>query len=250
MSLYWVLTRTDGVRCVPSVVIESATADAVVNAAGREVFEALCDEVNLRAEDVYAGRFAKARAERRRSASECLWQGSVGEVSFDGQRVRFVVDGPVHGLKRLMLRTYLKACDATLGDSRCGVDLSTGGRTQALSVDAVRGRGSFVCNALIGSTQPWLAGGVRFTSGRNGGFAAVVRDFNAAEGSLVLDVPPPFAISVGDGVVLRVGCDKTFASCSGIFNNALNFRGCPSMPSAGTLFATPTLGDNNDGGVV
>ncbi|MDJ1305820.1 MAG: phage BR0599 family protein [Candidatus Midichloria sp.] len=41
----------------------------------------------------------------------------------------------------------------------------------------------------------------------------------------------PFTIEQGDNIEITVGCSKTFKVCSEIYQNAVNFRGEPHIPS-------------------
>jgi uncharacterized phage protein (TIGR02218 family) len=62
----------------------------------------------------------------------------------------------------------------------------------------------------------------------------------ASEGSqLTLQEPPPFAVVEGDLVEIREGCDKSFATCTGRFANARNFRGEPHLPGMDLLTRYP-----------
>ena len=50
---------------------------------------------------------------------------------------------------------------------------------------------------------------------------------------------PPFAPAIGDLVEIREGCDKSLATCSGRFANAVNFRGEPHLPGIDLLTRYP-----------
>jgi len=80
-------------------------------------------------------------------------------------------------------------------------------------------------------------GQLRWLSGANSGLASVVRASAGAE--LVLQEAPAFVPAAGDLVELREGCDRSLATCSGRFGNAVNFRGEPHLPGTDLLTRYP-----------
>lgn len=86
----------------------------------------------------------------------------------------------------------------------------------------------------------WFAGGVlTWETGANAGRSCEVRDWLQANARLTLFLPQPFAIEVGDGFRVHPGCDKRLATCSGRFNNVLNFRGEPYLPGQDAMLSYP-----------
>lgn len=70
-----------------------------------------------------------------------------------------------------------------------------------------------------------------FSSGVNAGASANVK--GAAAGvSLSLSYPLLNAPATGDAFTVYVGCDHTQNTCTVKFNNLVNFRGFPYVPSA------------------
>ena len=65
----------------------------------------------------------------------------------------------------------------------------------------------------------------------------------------LLEVPVR-ALGVGDGFVIRAGCDKQLATCRDRFANALNFRGFPSIPGQDAVLRYASSGDANQGVVL
>ncbi len=80
-------------------------------------------------------------------------------------------------------------------------------------------------------------GRLRWIGGANSGLESLIAACDGAE--LVLQEPPPFAIAAGDLVEIREGCDKSFATCTGRFANAENFRGEPHLPGMDLLTRYP-----------
>lgn len=56
---------------------------------------------------------------------------------------------------------------------------------------------------------------------------------------IVLMDAPPLTVQVGDTLTLETGCDHDVTTCSGKFDNIVNFRGEPTMNSAAELIETP-----------
>ena len=54
-------------------------------------------------------------------------------------------------------------------------------------------------------------------------------------GQLVLVLPMPYTIAVGNTYSLIAGCDKTFPTCRDRFSNVLNFRGEPYLPGLDSI---------------
>ena len=75
---------------------------------------------------------------------------------------------------------------------------------------------------------------------------------NSASGapahSVALWAPAGAAISAGDSFTVRAGCDKSFATCTGKFANAVNFRGFHLMPGNDFAISLPSRDGRNDGG--
>lgn len=132
-------------------------------------------------------------------------------------------------------RIYNRRCDAVLGDSRCGIDLSLpqyrAEGAVASVIDATRlslsGMPDFPANFFA-------HGRLTFLDGVNAGLSIDVHG-HAADGSemqVMLWLPLDTLPRAGDRTSLVAGCDKAFATCRTKFSNSENFRGCPHMPGA------------------
>jgi uncharacterized phage protein (TIGR02218 family) len=71
---------------------------------------------------------------------------------------------------------------------------------------------------------------VVWSSGANAGLALEIRGYDSGSRTLEVFVPPPFALAIGDGFEVYPACDKRFATCRTVWNNARNFRGEPHLP--------------------
>ena len=173
-------------------------------------------------------------------------KGHLGEVTRTGKTFRAELRGLAHRLNEPRGRLFQYACDADLGDARCGVSLSaaTGEVTGAednrtLSVTGLDGfeSGRFTRGKIV------------FTAGANEGVAAEVKRHAAAGGEVVLELwqTPPRTFEAGDTFEVMPGCDKSFATCREKFSNGTNFRGHPHMPGNDYVLAGVTEGGKHDG---
>ncbi len=179
--------------------------------------------------------------------------GAVGQIRRG--RMAFVAEvrSLAHVLGQTVGRAYQASCDAALGDGRCQVNLEAAafkGTGAVLSL--IRDRG-FVASGLGAFATGWFAAGtVEWTSGANSGRRAEVMMHEVADTGVAvtpLEVPVR-AIGVGDGFVIRAGCDKQLATCRDRFANALNFRGFPNIPGQDAVLRYAASGDANQGVVL
>lgn len=104
------------------------------------------------------------------------------------------------------------------------------------------GLGSFIAG--------WFdLGYVEWTSGANAGRKSEVSRHSLSSGAGIFELfeAPVRSIAIGDGFVIRAGCDKQFRTCKAKFSNAVNFRGFPHMPGDDTIIRYPNKGDANSG---
>ena len=80
--------------------------------------------------DIAAGLYDRAVLEAYRvdwtvpSVFVLLWRGTIVALSREGSAVEAKIGGPLHALEIVVGRTFQRACDAELGDSRCRVDIT------------------------------------------------------------------------------------------------------------------------------
>jgi hypothetical protein len=77
-----------------------------------------------------------------------------------------------------------------------------------------------------------------FTSGANAGRTIEVKTWTLSTSAIVLKLPAPRDIEVGDTLSLIAGCDRTEARCLEL-DNILRFRGFPDVPTGGEMLKTP-----------
>ncbi|WP_439632441.1 DUF2163 domain-containing protein, partial [Shinella sp.] len=136
-----------------------------------------------------------------------------------------------HRLDQVRGRIYGHRCDAVLGDSRCGKDVSTSAFRATVTVSAVLDDMRLRVSGLSGFSDRFFRYGVlMFTSGAAEGLTADIEDQRKVGGELTFWQPVPVGVAVGDTMLVTAGCDKRFSTCKAKFANALNFRGFPHMP--------------------
>lgn len=181
--------------------------------------------------------------------SECVWAdptlgarpvrgGRLGKVTYDGETWRAELLGLTEALQANLCRVVSPACDAILGDARCGKNLAA--FTHALTVTAVTSRRQFAASALAQAAGYFDFGLVQWATGANAGASHEIKQ-HLAGGALTLFLPAPYAIAVGDTGSVIAGCDKTRATCRDKFANVApganqGFRGYPDAPSDDKVF--------------
>jgi uncharacterized phage protein (TIGR02218 family) len=161
-----------------------------------------------------------------------LLAGELGEVRLQDGEYKADLRGAAARLATAICPETSPECRAELGDKRCRVDLA--GRSVLARVEQVDGA-ALVMDQVIGPDFLW--GRARFLSGANCGLVTVIVGVNA--GGIALREAPGAPIQPGDRIELRHGCDKSFATCSGRFGNAENFRGEPHLPGNDLLTRYP-----------
>lgn len=164
-----------------------------------------------------------------------LRTGNIGNVQ-TGRGI-FVAElrGMMQRLQQSIGRLMMPACNADLGDSRCGINLgSFSNGTASGSVDSVSSNRQFVDAGLAQATG-WFDGGlVTWTSGLNSGLSMEVKTFTSG-GTVVLFLPMPYTVAASDTFTITAGCDKSLATCRDKFSNVINFRGFPHLPGIGRI---------------
>jgi len=180
-------------------------------------------------------------------------RGAIGQVRRG--RLAFVAEvrSLAHVLNQTVGRTFQHACDAELGDARCGVDLDDPAFKGAGSVVALTGDRSFTASGFGGFGADWFTlGRLTWTSGANVGRTSEVASHTVRAGDrhLALLEAPVRPIAAGNDFVVRAGCDKRLDTCRDRFANVTNFRGFPHIPGQDTVIRYPNRGDANSGEVL
>ncbi|MFM2279453.1 MAG: hypothetical protein RLZZ444_1684 [Pseudomonadota bacterium] len=210
----------------------------------------------IRPEEIAAGLYDGARVDLYRvnwqaPAQRLLLQHfEIGEVERSDGLFRAELRGLSHRLGQTRGRIYSSRCDAMLGDSRCGVDLSAGFRATG-AVISVPAQGRIIVSGLDDEAQNrFRLGLLTFTSGVLAGRRFDIQSHRTVAGSVNLEfwLPPATLPEVGDTFSIVAGCDKSFDMCRSRFSNSLNFRGFPHMPGADFTYSYADGEIEHDGG--
>ena len=270
----WRLTRRDGTRlgftdhdrdlAFDGTTFEAAagfTASEIKDSVGLAVdnlsVESALSSTHLSDHDLAAGLYDDARIEIWRvnwsatSQRVLMRAGSLGEVRRSGPAFSAEIRGLAHYLQQPQGRLYQYACDAQLGDARCGIDLTSSSYRATAVVTAVTSARQFSVSGLSAYATDWFTRGLcRFSSGTNQNSAIEIKRHTLAADIASLELwqalaDPPL---IGDTLIVTAGCDKHFATCRDRFQNAANFRGFPHMPGNDFLATVARPGDTtNDG---
>jgi len=166
--------------------------------------------------------------------------GSLGEVRRGGSAFTAEIRGLAHLLQQPKGRVFQYACDADLGDARCGIDLDqpvyrgTGAVLVATSSRLITVAG------LAAFADGWFTHGLlTFTSGANAGRSSEIKHHGLSDTTATIELWSAMsaAITAGDTFTITAGCDRHFATCRSRFANSANYRGFPHMPGNDTLAA-------------
>lgn len=144
-------------------------------------------------------------------------------------------------LNSSLIELYSPACRATLGDARCGVDFgSASPYIVSGSVTALTDRRIFGDSSRVEATDVFAYGLLTWTGGAsagglNTGLSMEVQSYDPVTDIITLFLKMPYAITIGDTYEMRWGCNKSAVSCKNKFNNFVNFRGEPFIPSPDQL---------------
>ncbi len=217
--------------------IESGSSLAVDNLD----VEGLLDSSGITEADLLAGKYDYAEIEIFKINYEdasmgkiTLRQGWLGEITIREGKFVAEIRGLMQKLNNRIGELYSPGCRANLGDARCKVSMT--GYTRTGSVTATAGRQSLTDTARLESTGFFNQGLLTFISGLNAGLSMEVREFS--QGNILLTLPMPFDIAVGNSYTITAGCDKNFQTCVSRFNNAVNFRGEPHVPGTDKILET------------
>ena len=163
-----------------------------------------------------------------------LRKGWIGNVKTG--RTIFVAElrGMMQPLQQSIGRIYTAACDADLGDARCGVTLASYTVTGSVTT-ATSGR-VFTDTARTEADNYFAGGLITWTSGDNDTYRMEVKSSTSA-GVVTLQQAMPNATVIGDTYSLSAGCDKLLETCKTKFNNVINFRGFPHVPGQDKMIA-------------
>ncbi len=269
----WTLTRSDqtvlgftdhdrpvevaGVTCDPGT---GLSAGAIETASGFAVdntdVSGVLDSEKIREQDLQAGLYDGAEVRVYRvnwadpAAHALMHVAKLGEIARGKLGFTAELRGLTDALNVERGRVFQYACDAELGDARCGVDLSDPAFSASATVTQDVTAKRFATSGLEAYQEGWFTGGLlTWTFGANAPALGRVKQHTVIDGSHWLELwePAVSPIAASDTLDIVAGCDKTAPTCREKFANFINFRGFPHMPGNDFLFSYPAVGEDNDG---
>jgi uncharacterized phage protein (TIGR02218 family) len=169
----------------------------------------------------------------------------IEETKTDGVKWEAKVAGLLLRLSNSIGSVYSKDCEYRLGDSRCGVDLTSFTETGRSVVAVTDDHLSFTSDAT-GADGRYDFGVLTWTSGLNTGLSREVKTYLNSGGAIELQVETGKEIQIGDQFTIVAGCDNTIATCSAKFSNHLRFGGYPFIPGNDQMLQTPNSKTSED----
>jgi uncharacterized phage protein (TIGR02218 family) len=163
-----------------------------------------------------------------------LRRGELGQVSYSEGVAAAEFRGLTRRLENAIVETYTPTCRYDLGDSRCGVNLTS--YTATGTVTGVTDRAAFTASALSGADDLYTFGKLTWTAGANAGLSMEIKRQQVG-GVITLALPMPYAIAAGDTFSAVQGCNKLLKTSSGYtgdckvkFSNVVRFGGFAEVP--------------------
>ncbi len=273
LATCWLITRTDGVVLgftdhdetlsfgghdyVPANGLDgSGQSQALGPQVDTSEVTGVLSSAAISENDILLGRYDGATVETWRvnwrdvSQRALLSRATIGEITREDGAFRAELRSGQQALNQVRGRIYSALCDATLGDARCGIDLTNPLYSGTATVTAVRDRNRIAVSGLGAFDVGW------FTLGRanwNSGARAALKDAilaHSREGSddiLAFGTPVGDNVIVGDTLGVTAGCDRQFTTCRDRFANVANFGGFPHIPGNDFVLSYPQAGDPLDG---
>ena len=178
------------------------------------------------------------------------FRGRVGEITRQAGQFQVELRGLTDLLNQPTGRTYLRTCAAVLGDARCRVDTEDPIYAVTLPVLAQTDLRE-IAVAQGPFTDRWFEQGrLKVVTGAGAGLTVGIKEdrIDGGHRRIVLWQALRAEVRAGDTVRLIAGCDRRAETCREKFDNIVNFRGFPDMPTDDWLTAVPRSADAGDGG--
>jgi len=126
-------------------------------------------------------------------------------------------------------RLWQSSCTHVFGDAMCLFNRSS----LAAMFSAANGSTTTVIQGAPTTATPYAQGTIIGITGGNAGYSRTISSF-VSGGTLTVKLAFLSSVAVGDQFQLLPGCDRTLATCTNVFNNALHFGGFPYIPTPET----------------
>lgn len=159
-----------------------------------------------------------------------LFGGRVSDTNVSRTNATLTIKSELELLDTQLPRNlYQASCIHTLYNNGCALNKAAFAVTGTVTSSSL----TSINTTLNNTTDYFTLGTIKFTSGANNGVTRSVR--YQSGGAFVFALPLVSAPTPGDTFVAHPGCNKTKDTCQSKFNNVVNFRGFPYVPTPETV---------------
>ena len=207
-------------------------------------------------DDILLGRYDGAVVETFRvnwrdvTVRDLARRSTIGEITREDGQFRAELRSGQQALNVSQGRLYQSLCDATLGDSRCGIDLADARYRASASVIGVRDRYRLAVAGVSAFDEGWFGfGTAQWSAGRRIDLKDQILGHARVGGVDIFSFAVPVGdwVVAGDALVVLAGCDRRFNTCGIKFANTSNFRGFPHIPGNDFVLSYPHPGSPLNG---
>lgn len=156
-----------------------------------------------------------------------VFSGFFGRISFDDSQYQVELYSAGDALSTKFGDIYSSSCRAEFCDKKCKLDIKD--FTFYAAVISTVNEHEIMLK-LDDKVSNDFTGGIFEYKDKNN-FTKVVEIFHHQDNLFKLKDKVDQKFSFGDRVILKLGCDKKFKTCKNSFNNIINFRGEPHVPT-------------------
>lgn len=156
-----------------------------------------------------------------------IFSGSFGKISFDDNQYQVEVYSISDSLSNKFGDIYSSSCRAEFCDKKCKLNIEN--FTFTAKVISVVNEHEFILQLDEKNNYDFTGGVLEYRDSKN-----IIKSseiFFHKENHFKVKDKLNKDFEFGDLVKLKRGCDKRFSTCASTYNNALNFRGEPHVPS-------------------
>lgn len=162
-------------------------------------------------------------------------RGHIGEIKHTDMDFQCEFLGLEHYYRQQIVELTSPVCRVKrFGDERCQLNAADWQHVEDVTGtwDPADPHQVTFTNVASVAAERYIVGFVRFNTGLNAGLERLIKHHSISGGNnvIILQDVFPFAIDTGDEARLEEGCDHLFATCSDIYDNALNYQGEPHLP--------------------
>ena len=159
-----------------------------------------------------------------------LFSGRISEIDCSRTGVEMKCRSHLELLNiQMPRRLWQSSCTHVFGDAMCLFDRSG----LAATFSAASGSTTTVIQGAPTTTTPYAQGTIIAVTGCNAGYSRTISSC-VSGGTVTVKLAFLSPVAAGDQFQLLPGCDRTLATCTNVFNNAVHFGGFPYIPTPET----------------